>query len=144
MNCDEFSFADGPPPAGSSDEGSSDEDESSEYEDTESFGPPPGLPPPPGPPPPPGVSASQNSLDKQALNGRPPSINFSNCKFASSASMDSNTTGTGTFSDFCRALYDYDATGSDEISFEEGESGALSYRDLLHIYQVGARFETLS
>ncbi len=23
--------------------------------------------------------------------------------------------------DFCRALYDYDATGSDEISFEEGD-----------------------
>ena len=65
----------------------------------------------------PGVSASQTSLDKKT---RPPSINFSAKKFASSQSMDSNATGVSGTSDFCRALYDYDATGSDEISFEEG------------------------
>ena len=66
----------------------------------------------------PGVSASQTSLDKKT---RPPSINFSAKKFASSQSMDSNATGVSGTSDFCKALYDYDATGSDEISFEEGK-----------------------
>ena len=70
------------------------------------------------PTPSPGVSASQTSLDKKT---RPPSINFSAKKFASSQSMDSNATGVSGTSDFCKALYDYDATGSDEISFEEGK-----------------------
>ena len=31
--------------------------------------------------------------------------------------------------DFCRALYDYDATGSDEISFEEGDVIKVTKRE---------------
>ncbi len=31
--------------------------------------------------------------------------------------------------DFCRALYDYDATGSDEISFEEGDIIKVTKRE---------------
>merc|ERR1712117_100119 len=93
---------------------SSEEEEEEEEEDsslegeTESsmppsaLGPPPGLPPPGPPPPGPPRSDSGESHSRRL------SISFSqsidNCK------------------DFCRASYDYDATGRDEITFEEGDT----------------------
>lgn len=80
-----------PPPAMDSDE------DSSEEEETESCAPPAGLPPPPTKPPP--------GSEPPKLT-RPPSINVSSASDAR---------------DVCKALYDYDATGSDEISFEEGD-----------------------
>ena len=111
----------------SEDKSSSDDEEeysSSVGDNTESFGPPPGLPPPPGPPPnlpplpppPPAVSVQDftESFTKSKAPGRPPSINFAKFK---SCSMDSSCASD--FPKFCKALYDYEKTGSDEISFEE-------------------------
>ena len=112
-------------------ENSSSEEDEEEYsssvgDNTESFGPPPGLPPPPGPPPtlpplpppPPAVSVQDftESQVKSKAPGRPPSINFAKFK---SCSMDSSCASD--FPKFCRALYDYEKTGSDEISFEEDD-----------------------
>ena len=103
---------------------SSDEDEdeySSSVGDNTESGPPPGLPPPPGPPsfvppPPPAVIVQESTVSpsKPRGPGRPPSINFAKYK---SVSMDSSCASE--FPQFCKALYDYEKTGSDEISFEE-------------------------
>ena len=93
----------------SSEEEEEEEEEDSSFEgETESsmppsaLGPPPGLPPPGPPPPGPPRSDSGESQSRRL------SISFSqsidNCK------------------DFCRATYDYDATGRDEITFEEGDT----------------------
>ena len=107
---------------------SEDEDDysSSVGDNTESFGPPPGLPPPPGPPPnlpplpppPPAVSVQDltEAQSKSKAPGRPPSINFAKFK---SCSMDSSCASD--FPKFCKALYDYEKTGSDEISFDEDD-----------------------
>jgi hypothetical protein len=78
-----------------------------EDEDSEESGPP-GMGPPPGPPPmasPPEINISSLGTDDKKRNSRPISIQFG-------ASMDS---------DYCKALYDYDANGSDELAFKEDD-----------------------
>lgn len=100
-----------------------DEDEYSMSSAATSSCPPPSLPPPPGPPP--SISFQEGALKKEnsgpVSNIRPTSVSNSFSKYASqSMSIDSSCT-SGLLSDFCKALYDYEATGSDEISFEEGE-----------------------
>ena len=63
---------------------------------------------PPGPPPmtaPPTINVSSIDPDTAKKNARPISIQFG-------ASMDS---------EYCKALYDYDANGQDELSFKEDD-----------------------
>lgn len=76
---------------------SEEEDES----DDDDF--PPGFGPPPGPPPTISIQDSDNEPTKR--NSRPVSIQF----------------GSSLDSDYCKGLYDYDANGSDELSFKEDD-----------------------
>ena len=67
-----------------------------------------GLGAPPGPPPmtaPPSINVSSLDPDTGKKSARPISIQFG-------ASMDS---------EYCKALYDYDANGQDELSFKEDD-----------------------
>ena len=82
------------PPPWEMEDGDSSEDEESYSEATDTAGPPPGDLPPPIPdcPPP---------------------------EFSASISVDNSLSTFGT--DYCVGMYDYEATGSDEISFRAGD-----------------------
>jgi len=76
---------------------SEEEDESEEEDFPPGFGPPPGLPPT--------ISIQDSDNEPSKRNARPISIQF----------------GSSLDSDYCKGLYDYDANGSDELSFKEDD-----------------------